>query len=401
MRTYPGQLTTGTVSLSPSHETKIQSLSKYPIVNISNHEAWRCNRGLPILIRMENNTSELHCLCPPSYYGNVCQYQNQRVSLTLQIRVAWEWRTLFNFVITLIDDHIEYLSIRDCDRKFNIYLLYSTRPKYSTRNYSVQIDAFNKLTMNYRDRCEYRQTRIDISFHDSLTIPASLFVHFVTVQNRTEHIRTSTTKNIPFDRNFVSIYISIEFNIAFAEIFNDYYLIVLREQNIASTHIVTQILPSHRCASIHELLNETLVNQNILKSIKYYQIPCEKRLKLICFYDDSHFCLCDIARRTNCFKFDHNITYDCGKRSLCENDAQCFQDDPKCPTSSICVCRECYYGSKCQFSTKGSTLSLDNILGYQINHDAKIGQRLESLKLRLLLLQSCLLWVSSIVSSHF
>ncbi|CAF3905291.1 unnamed protein product [Rotaria sp. Silwood1] len=484
---------------------------------------------------MNNKTHKLHCLCPPSYYGDTCEYQNQRVSLTFQIRTILDWRIVFTFIITLIDDegyveshdYIEYLSIRDCDTKFNVYLLYSTRPKNTLKNYSVRIDAFNKLRLSYRaswifplrfpflpvnrlstllivpnsdskflqrctpscihgqcsnyvnnqsstfcrcepgwlgidctikhecdcapnslcigdsicvcpfnrfgprcyllqsschpescandgqcvpgdarhvpadlnkptcicpqgysgDRCEYRlnQTRIDVSFHNELTIPSSLLVHLITVQNETEPIRTSTMKKIAFHQSSLSFYTSITFNIAFAEMFSNYYVIILREQARSPATISTQIIPSHRCPSIHELFNTTLANQHLLKRIKYYHIPCQERLELVCFYDDVHFCLCDLARRANCFEFDHNMTYDCHGYNLCENGGHCFQDDPKCPTSAICACCECYYGSRCQFSTKGSTLSLDTILGYQIHPNVGISRQSIAVKITIVL----------------
>jgi hypothetical protein len=160
MSTYPLQLSTNIASYSSLSKTKTQLIQTNTIIDTIYSEAWwwRCNRGLPIQIQMSDGTNKLSCLCPPNYYGDQCQYQNQRVSLTLQIQAASDWRNLSTFVITLIDneknieshDHIEYLSVRDCDTKFNVYLLYSTRAKNSSKTYSVQIDAFNKLTLSYR-----------------------------------------------------------------------------------------------------------------------------------------------------------------------------------------------------------------------------------------------------------
>ncbi|CAF1020903.1 unnamed protein product [Rotaria sordida] len=48
-------------------------------------------------------------------------------------------------------------------------------------------------------------------------------------------------------------------------------------------------------------------------------------------------------------------------------------DDKICPITAMCICPDCYYGSRCQFSTKGLTLSLDAILGYQIYPNSNIG----------------------------
>ena len=66
----------------------------------------------------------------------------------------------FIIIVSLIDDSDEriihsyeqftYLSIKHCQRKFNIYLLYSTRPKDETKNYSIHIDIYEKITLNYR-----------------------------------------------------------------------------------------------------------------------------------------------------------------------------------------------------------------------------------------------------------
>ncbi|CAF3313903.1 unnamed protein product [Rotaria sp. Silwood2] len=533
MPTYSLELITEATSHVLSTQKNTQSVHDNPIIYNTNATERYCNRGIPIYILMNNKTHKLHCLCPPSYYGDTCEYQNQRVSVTFQIRTILDWRIVFTFIITLIDDegyveshdYFEYLSIRDCDTKFNVYLLYSTRPKNTLKNYSVRIDAFNKLTLSYRaswifplrfpflpvnrlstlivvpnsdskflqrctpscihgqcsnyvnnpsstfcrcepgwsgtdctikhecdcasnslcigdsicvcplnrfgprcyllqsschpescandgqcvpgdarhtpadlnkptcicpqgysgDRCEYQlnQTRIDVSFHNELTIPSSLLVHLITVQNEAEPIRTSTMKKIAFHQSSFSFYTSITFNIAFAEMFTNYYVIILREQASSPATINTQIIPSYRCPSIHELFNTTLANQHLLKRIKYYHILCQERLELVCFYDDVHFCLCDLARQANCFEFDHNMTYHCHGYNLCENGGHCFQDDPKCPISVICACFECYYGSRCQFSTKGSTLSLDIILGYQIRPNVGISRQSTAIKITL------------------
>jgi hypothetical protein len=100
------------------------------------------------------------CLCPPNYFGTRCQWQNQRVSLTLQL--LWQstasTTVIFQVIIMLIDEdgqiaanheQIIYMPSRDCDTKFNIYLLYPHRPKNSSSNYSIHIDLFEKKTLNY------------------------------------------------------------------------------------------------------------------------------------------------------------------------------------------------------------------------------------------------------------
>ncbi|CAF4614890.1 unnamed protein product, partial [Rotaria socialis] len=122
-----------------------------------------CHRGLHVRLWLnkKKNLTTIICLCPPSFYGDLCQYQNQRVSLTLQFRSLSDvWRTPFAIVISLIDDSYErtihsveqlmYLPIRDCQRKFNVYLLYSTRPKNQSKNDSIHIDFYEKISLAYR-----------------------------------------------------------------------------------------------------------------------------------------------------------------------------------------------------------------------------------------------------------
>ena len=99
------------------------------------------------------------CLCPPSYYGNRCQYQSQRVSLSLQFTQLCETLCTKSYaiIISLIDeDHIihdyeqlTYMSTHKCEDKFFIYLLYRIRPKNVTKTYHIQINAYNKINVSY------------------------------------------------------------------------------------------------------------------------------------------------------------------------------------------------------------------------------------------------------------
>ncbi|CAF2441824.1 unnamed protein product [Rotaria sp. Silwood2] len=120
---------------------------------------WYCNRGLTTRIWFRNDLFKYGCMCPPSYYGDLCQYQNERVSLTLGL-IRAEKHNVYTIVIMLIDDNDEqqeidsydqfdYAPSRSCGIKLNRYLLYSTRPKNISKNYSIRIDAFEKNAMTY------------------------------------------------------------------------------------------------------------------------------------------------------------------------------------------------------------------------------------------------------------
>ncbi|CAF3119872.1 unnamed protein product, partial [Rotaria sp. Silwood2] len=132
------------------------------------------------------------------------------------------------------------------------------------------------------------------------------------------------------------------------------------------THLNLLLTTSSHCPAVDMLFNSTIMTLSIIGRMKYYYNLCHERNDLQCFHDEVHMCLCSNERHANCVEFDHNMTYNCYGWSNCENGAQCFQDHPLCPSSRICVCNDCFYGSRCQFSTKGFGLSLDVILGYQI-----------------------------------
>ena len=151
----------------PSTEnTLVPSL---PEIQASYEHYHRCQRGLDLRIWLNrtNISTTRTCLCPPSFYGNTCQYQNQRVSLSIKIdALSDSWQTPFAIVISLIDNSTDqgiihafeqwtYLMMRDCHIKFSIYLLYSTRPKQTNKSYSIRIDILEKVSLIYRGSFEF------------------------------------------------------------------------------------------------------------------------------------------------------------------------------------------------------------------------------------------------------
>ena len=121
----------------------------------------RCHRGLDVLVRLDDttNSDSYACLCPPSYYGDRCQYQTQRVTVSIEFRTfSNSYRTLFAIVFSLIDDEegiihsyeqLTHLSATDCKTKYNFYLSYSTRPKNMSKNYAIHIDFYEKISLTY------------------------------------------------------------------------------------------------------------------------------------------------------------------------------------------------------------------------------------------------------------
>ncbi|CAF1381404.1 unnamed protein product [Adineta steineri] len=472
-----------------------------------------CNRGIVIF---EGKSYEKKCLCPPSYFGERCQWQNQRISLTLQIRPVGSFDnkfSIYDIFIYLIDNEneiihsyekINYVSSIDCNTKYNRYLLYPDQPKNTNYTYSIRIDIYEKLTSKYYaswylyipfpflpvnristqiripseksqlsincsiqcgtngkcfkyfnsekefcrcdqgysgrycnityecscssdsiclnssiclcqlnkfgskcylqyttcqsnnnscqnngkcipynnhinhdgficlcpesftgSHCEYQSNRIDINFKID-SIPLSIIAHYIISHHDKRHERKTMFKKIPLDQYSIELFYTTPFNLLFIEISNNYYLSVIREESIRSEYISTNINQDYKCENIGKLLNSTILNYKNLRRLKYYQLPCIENLKLKCFYDEKYMCVCDKIRYSNCFDFEHNMSYNCQGHSYCGDNGRCFQDNITCPSTSACICDKCYYGSKCQFNSIGFSTSLDVIFGYHI-----------------------------------
>ena len=223
-------------------------------------------------------------------------------------------------------------------------------------------------------RCEQEESKIEISFFD-MDIPTSMFIHFITVMVNEQHLHTTIIKKIAYDQDSILVYQSLEYHVIFAQFSNSYYLAYLEPNFKTSAKLNLPVVTLNYCPSVNMLFNSTIMALSLLQRIKYYHVLCRQKNNLKCFYDEIHMCLCSNERHANCLEFNHNKTYDCNGLNTCENNAQCLQDHPTCPSSTICVCPKCFYGSRCQFSTKGFGLALDVILGYQVHRQIGLRQQ--------------------------
>jgi hypothetical protein len=140
--------------------TEQRSIENVNVSQVEDHSwPWYCNRGLIVHTRIGNNSSNRTCICPPSYYGHLCQYQNQRISLTFRL-TSNDRHATYAVVIMLIEDDDEkqkidaydqfiYIAKQTCSIKLNRYLLFPTRPKNLSKNYSVRIDVYEKNAITY------------------------------------------------------------------------------------------------------------------------------------------------------------------------------------------------------------------------------------------------------------
>ncbi|CAF1318013.1 unnamed protein product [Adineta steineri] len=152
---YPSLYTSQTKSIENQIRDEMRTSSS--VKSIIQSEI--CNSGLNVYHRLGANNYSSLCFCPPNYYGDRCQYQNQRVSLTLTL-ASVEQPIIYAIVVILIEDdngrqeihsyhQFTYVPVKYCGKFVNLYLLYSKRGKNNSKNYSIRIDAFNKDSLTY------------------------------------------------------------------------------------------------------------------------------------------------------------------------------------------------------------------------------------------------------------
>ena len=145
------------------HTSKMASISvsKNEMISLDQHHC-HSDPSTRVWLNKDTKNMTMSCLCPPSHYGNRCQYQNERVSLTIQFRAFSDsWQTPFIIIVSLIDDtdqrtihshqQLTYIPVPNCKTKYNIELLYATRPKNQSQLYFVHLDIYEKKKiLSYR-----------------------------------------------------------------------------------------------------------------------------------------------------------------------------------------------------------------------------------------------------------
>ncbi|UJR34834.1 hypothetical protein I4U23_027615 [Adineta vaga] len=282
--------------------------------------AQRCHRGLPLTV-----SSIKACLCPPSYYGSTCQYENERVSLTLRFEVtAGSRRTLFTFVVSLTDDNNDerliysfqqhsFLYVRDCQMKYNIYLLYPTRPRHPSHNYSVHIDIYEKISLSYRGSF---LLPVKYSF-----LPVNRLAVHLTIPRQTNEWSTCSTRSCAHGRcvNYVN---------------NDRQYRTFCQCDQGWTGKSCTIPHLCQCAPGSLCLGISATNQSV--------------------------CICPVNRwGSRCFLKNNVCEED--ENELCLNGGQCIPIDEQLIRSDtfFCLCPKGYVGKQCEISRTNFTLTFD------------------------------------------
>ena len=234
------------------------------------------------------------------------------------------------------------------------------------------------------DRCEFEDAKLVITFDRKNVFADSILIHFIEIQTNGPVQNGSTFQWLPIYQNEVTIRWPHPFHIVFIELSNKIYYLISVEKHYNRSKIIQKSLSSSdRCGHMNEYVNSTIANFVLIRRIKYYHLPCQQSIS--CFYDQDHFCLCS-QQLANCFRFNPYLVHNCFKLSTCQNDGQCVQDHVACPQISRCNCRECTYGSLCQFKSSLFDISLDSIIGYHIQPNIRLSNQILIVKIALSLI---------------
>ena len=477
---------------------------------------WKCNRGLYLHHWLGDEKYNYSCLCPPSYYGDLCQYQNQRITVVLRLKMIDRYGVYTILTVLIDDDNQEIHSYHQlvfffdaslsntCSKKLGFYLLYPERPKNPLQNFSVRFDVFDTIHLQYLGswnlpipfsflpvhrlattlllpasqipppndcpllcvngkchkyinrekyfcRCDPGWTDLQcdtaIEKHDcsadsilfgplqnqSICVcPLSKFgrrcllrhacptdfcrnngrcvvrqdittelkyacicseefagadcsipkkalrilfnnielanhmtVHILTVHSFTSPASQILLKKLSAFDQHVTFYSDSIMNMVFVKMDTRYYLAGLdeREQSTISTSITSD----RRCLPVRELMNSTFISLPRIQQVKQYHQLCKRNRYLKCFFDKILMCLCTVEHLANCFEFNYDTNLRCDQNLHCRNGGTCLQDNPTCPSTTICVCSDCYFGNQCQFYSKGIGLTLEDILLYEMH----------------------------------
>ena len=131
-----------------------QTTAEYPQVFANNgREGWICGRGMAI---KRNTNNQIQCFCPPSLYGEFCQYYSDRITIitsldNIPLELVEEERNIIKicgFLLSndeIVDEHVFHLPLilsKELDKKFRFNLIYP-RPKLSSNSFKVRFEAYN------------------------------------------------------------------------------------------------------------------------------------------------------------------------------------------------------------------------------------------------------------------
>ncbi|CAF0938005.1 unnamed protein product [Adineta steineri] len=250
----------------------------------------------------------------------------------------------------------------------------------------------------YGNRCEMQDKyKLEISLNNIETTNYAI-IHYISVRKNQAPYQRWIMKTLKMFQNVIILSHNGNWNIVIVKTNNHYYLAAV--QLIESANFSTSISSNQRCSSINEVLKPEIIFMPQIRRVKYYHIICQSHPHLWCFFDESYMCLCTRDRHANCFHFQHNELskmHSCRFNFHCLNGGECLVDVPDCPRKTLCNCKDCYFGNRCQYYAKGIGLTLNDILRYEIRPDVSLMN--QSLPIKITLALTIIMFVLGLINS--
>ncbi|CAF1066721.1 unnamed protein product [Rotaria sp. Silwood1] len=370
-----------------------------------------CNRGVGVYLY----NGQIACFCPPQYYGDKCQFHNDRLIFQFYLNLSQSIyaqtthsNTMLKLLVIFLNENqplmtesfqIQLKDAINFPRKNLIHLLYSRsnvslyhkRTRYFNRSdilnqhpYSVRIEVYELSSFEKARLVAVWLYPVHFDFLPSFRLVKVLHL-----------IKPDTTTN-PCHSNPCNPYQEchqiLNQNATYICLCRPNYkghncsiLDKMCEQDFCSFH---QRVDVHLPNFLHYLFGEQITTKLIVVKLysnmqsNIYLISIridgesingttEVSEKTHCPHvqtlfptkaDESYLCICaENHNRTECFGYDHSLD----QCSSCLAGGLCLKEDHM-RAKFLCLCPQCYYGSSCQFNIEGISFTLDLLIS-QVN----------------------------------
>ena len=342
---FPSDTETVEVSLRDNSSASSTSITTPSNLSMPAYiSAYQCNRGIGVLL-INNLTI---CFCPPQYYGDRCQYHNDRLSVVIQLNLSQS----------------NYASSSDPSLVLKLVLLFfhhnqtlmahevHVRPGIQTKTFEKQMTylVYSHSSIVQKQRRDRYLDRFNILNRHSYSLQIDLY-----------QLRGSARPALIAVWRY---YIHFDYLPVFR------FFKVLHLKQVSVSHNPCSSNPCHSNAECRPLMNDPS-KYICLCSSNYTAQDCSEEYQqclegycaagALCkasyrrqFHGNHHpYCICPSGRLGDRCEIEHDLC----RSNPCHNGGSCFPSAK--PDQFVCFCSIEYYGTTCQWEKSSLRLSLD------------------------------------------
>ena len=288
---------------------------------LNGREGWICGRGMTI---KRNNNNQIECFCPPSLYGEYCQYYNDRITLIISLdQIPSELFKQNNNIIKILaflfsnDDIIDYyvfhlplILSKELKKKLRFNLIYS-RPRILSKNFKVLFESYHLNSNSSIEFLGVWEYPIDFPFLPSYRLAKILKLN----QNLSE---------------------------------------------MPGEHICKRSNPCLHQSSCHSILNDPSSfycycnNQSFGKYCQHLfhhsssSLKCSQKSQMRPISSSKLICLCS----NGFYGPTCHLNHTCVNNNPCGiNKGKCYHNPDNVDQDFICICDKKYFGNRCQINS--------------------------------------------------